>query len=102
MRLVTVIYYIIGGRGIGEWACVQTPPTSPQEKSEGSGRVCTQTSEGGELCKFMSQLIIMPIASGFTVTQMNGGSCFILFFFFDPTHNFLFKLSDSYLKSVPA
>ena len=94
--------------------CVQTPPTSPQEKSEGSGRVCTQTSEGGELCKLMSQLKIMPIASRFKRLSlnpfhgrpMNGGSCLVLFcfvfFFFDPTHNSLFKLSDSYLKSVRA
>ena len=37
---------------MGEWvACVQTSPHSPQEKSEGRGRVCTQTREGSELWK---------------------------------------------------
>ena len=37
---------------MGEWvACVQTPSPSPQEKSEGRGRVCTQSREGGELWK---------------------------------------------------
>ena len=49
---------------MGEWvACVQTPHPSPQEKSEGRGRVCTQTREMGDL--WMSQLKIMPIASHF-------------------------------------
>ena len=38
---------------------------SRQEKSEGRGRVCTQTREEGELWKLMSQLKIMPIASHF-------------------------------------
>ena len=37
---------------MGEWvACVQTPPPSSQEKSEGRRKVCTQTREGGELWK---------------------------------------------------
>ena len=86
------------------------PSHLPSGNSEGSGRVCTQTSEGGELCKLMSQLKIMPIASRFKKLSlnpfhgrpMNGGSCFVLFRFFDPTHNSLFNLSDSYLKSVRA
>ena len=43
----TVIWYISGGRGMGEWvAWVQTPPPFPQEKSGGRGRVCTQSREG--------------------------------------------------------
>ena len=51
---------------MGEWvSCLQTPSLSPQEKSEGRGRVCTQTREGSELWKSMSQLKIMPIASHF-------------------------------------